>query len=174
MTLKRPKTKTVQCGFCNRLRPAKDLEWDRGIEQWVCRDADGCAAANLRKIHRAASKPNDATRPPASPEKKPAPICACCGKPGRRDRTIHRDGFGDGPEVPLCSACADYARPTETTIWKNIKLNRDVATAVCSVLDRCESRCLDDPADREVVAGLLTIAIIKLRIKTRGLSITPP
>lgn len=168
MTIKRPKTKTVQCGFCNRLRPAKDIEWDRGVKQWVCRDADGCAATNLRKLHRAAPKPDDVTRPPA-PKKEDKLICACCGGAGRHDRTIHRDGFGVGPEVPLCSACANHPEPLDETIWKNIHMNRELLKTICRVLGQCKTRRLGHRIDRGAVAAMLSNEIIRLRIRIQGL-----
>ena len=48
--------------------------------------------------------------------------CANCGKQfeGEVEFAIHRDGFGIGPEVPLCRDCGAYPRPTCGEIWFNI------------------------------------------------------
>jgi len=45
--------------------------------------------------------------------------CAACGagikgEPGGR---IHRDGFCEGPEVPLCHDCGAYETPTCPELW---------------------------------------------------------
>ena len=48
--------------------------------------------------------------------------CAYCKKPisGEVQYSIHRDGFDDGPEVPLCEACGAHPTPTCSEIWKRI------------------------------------------------------
>jgi hypothetical protein len=43
--------------------------------------------------------------------------CAYCGEPAQGNYAIHRDGFGDGPEVELCDDCAAYPHPTCDEIW---------------------------------------------------------
>jgi hypothetical protein len=45
--------------------------------------------------------------------------CAACGQPPGR-ATIHRDGFGEGPEVPLCSDCGDHETPSCEELWRRI------------------------------------------------------
>ena len=52
-----------------------------------------------------------------SPE---ALVCAFCGKPAEGEHTIHRDGFGVGPEVELCTACGSSPEPTCEEIWARI------------------------------------------------------
>jgi NAD-dependent SIR2 family protein deacetylase len=49
-------------------------------------------------------------------------MCANCGEPfeGEVEFAIHRDGFGIGPEVPLCHDCGAYSCPTCAEIWFNI------------------------------------------------------
>jgi hypothetical protein len=45
--------------------------------------------------------------------------CAYCGDNFEKlEHSIHRDGFGDGPEVPLCEEC--YAAHTCEEIWQVI------------------------------------------------------
>lgn len=47
--------------------------------------------------------------------------CAFCGAetvPGYA--SIHRDGFGVGPEVTLCAACGLHETPTCEEIWDRI------------------------------------------------------
>lgn len=48
--------------------------------------------------------------------------CAYCGKPAEGEYGIHRDGFGEGPEVDLCNACG--GSPAEVLscedIWARI------------------------------------------------------
>ena len=47
--------------------------------------------------------------------------CANCGKdPTEGNYSIHRDGFGIGPEVPLCDGCGSGELPTCREIWDNI------------------------------------------------------
>jgi NAD-dependent SIR2 family protein deacetylase len=48
--------------------------------------------------------------------------CANCGKQfeGEVEFAIHRDGFGIGPEVPLCIDCGAFPLPTCEEIWLNI------------------------------------------------------
>lgn len=46
--------------------------------------------------------------------------CAYCGKPAEGNFSIHRDGFGVGPEVELCDACGGYPHPTCEQIWEQI------------------------------------------------------
>ena len=43
--------------------------------------------------------------------------CAFCGKPAEDNFSIHRDGFGVGPEVDLCDACGGSETPTCEEIW---------------------------------------------------------
>ncbi len=47
--------------------------------------------------------------------------CASCDKPAQGNHAIHRDGFGDGPEVDLCDACGSKETPTCEEIWENIR-----------------------------------------------------
>lgn len=39
---------------------------------------------------------------------------------GNPEFSIHRDGFGDGPEVPLCREHGQHYAPTCEEIWKRI------------------------------------------------------
>jgi hypothetical protein len=45
---------------------------------------------------------------------------ANCGEVAQGNATIHRDGFGLGPEVALCDACGCHALPSREEIWSNI------------------------------------------------------
>lgn len=49
-------------------------------------------------------------------------LCAYCGiaVSGEPEYTIHRDGFGKGPEVPLCHPCGSSPKPSCTDIWNRI------------------------------------------------------
>jgi hypothetical protein len=53
-------------------------------------------------------------------------ICAACGDTasvgpdGEPLYTIHRDGFGEGPDVPLCAECGADELPDCPTIWAMI------------------------------------------------------
>lgn len=49
--------------------------------------------------------------------------CACCDAPAEGNYSIHRDGFGDGPEVWLCDECGKDETPTCEEIWARIKEN---------------------------------------------------
>lgn len=46
--------------------------------------------------------------------------CAYCGRPAEGNYSIHRDGFCEGPEVPLCDAHGSEPTPTEQEIWQRI------------------------------------------------------
>ena len=47
--------------------------------------------------------------------------CAYCGKPSQGNYAIHRDGFGEGPEVDVCDACGGHPwKPTCEEIWSRI------------------------------------------------------
>jgi len=46
--------------------------------------------------------------------------CSFCAKPAEGNYSIHRDGFGLGPEVPLCNACGSTPAPSEPLIWARI------------------------------------------------------
>lgn len=50
--------------------------------------------------------------------------CAACGKPAEGNYGIHRDGFAEGPEVPLCDECGSQPEPTEAEIWERIAARR--------------------------------------------------
>lgn len=43
-----PKVKSTKCGYCERRRRRHLLEWWDVIEEWRCRDADGCLVAAPR------------------------------------------------------------------------------------------------------------------------------
>lgn len=47
-------------------------------------------------------------------------VCVYCGKPAEGNYSVHRDGFGVGPEVPLCDACGEGLQPTLDEIWARI------------------------------------------------------
>lgn len=46
--------------------------------------------------------------------------CSYCGGHAEGNYSIHRDGFGEGPEVPLCDACGGGRTPTLAQIWARI------------------------------------------------------
>lgn len=46
--------------------------------------------------------------------------CAYCGNITEGNFSIHRDGLGEGPEVPLCNRCGGRKEPTEAQIWARI------------------------------------------------------
>lgn len=48
--------------------------------------------------------------------------CVHCEKPifGEPERSIHRDGIGYGPELPLCLDCGGEELPTCEQIWAKI------------------------------------------------------
>ena len=48
------------------------------------------------------------------------PLCAFCTAEHQGHYSIHRDGFGEGPEVPLCDACGSGEEPTCADIWEHI------------------------------------------------------
>jgi len=49
-------------------------------------------------------------------------ICEYCGNPAEGNYSVHRDGFGEGPEVWLCDFCGgpDLASPSLQDIWAKI------------------------------------------------------
>lgn len=48
-------------------------------------------------------------------------LCAHCLQRAEGNYSIHRDGFGVGPEVDLCDKCGQYERPTCEEIWESLK-----------------------------------------------------
>lgn len=54
----------------------------------------------------------------------PPDDCAYCGKPVQGNYSIHRDGFGEGPEVDLCDDCGKDPLPTCEDIWDRISVLR--------------------------------------------------
>jgi hypothetical protein len=53
----------------------------------------------------------------------PTERCAYCGRLAEGNYAIHRDGFCEGPEVPLCDACGGHEEPTCEAIWARIAKN---------------------------------------------------
>jgi hypothetical protein len=47
-------------------------------------------------------------------------LCAFCGGPAEGNCSIHRDGFGVGPEVDLCDAHGSGELPSCPQIWDRI------------------------------------------------------
>ena len=50
--------------------------------------------------------------------------CAYCSKPAHGNYSIHRDGFGVGPQVALCDDCGGHLFPTCDAIWERISRRR--------------------------------------------------
>lgn len=50
--------------------------------------------------------------------------CAACGKDAEGNHTIHRDGFGKGPKVPICNACGADVTPSCPDLWDQIAERR--------------------------------------------------
>jgi hypothetical protein len=46
--------------------------------------------------------------------------CVYCGGESQGRFSIHRDGFGIGPEVPLCDSCGEGDDLTCADIWERI------------------------------------------------------
>lgn len=46
--------------------------------------------------------------------------CSACGTPSEGYFSIHRDGFCEGPEVPLCNGCGAEETPTTGELWHSI------------------------------------------------------
>lgn len=46
--------------------------------------------------------------------------CAYCGGPAKGTYFVHRDAFGEGPEMPLCRTCARGKKVTLADIWRRI------------------------------------------------------
>ena len=55
---------------------------------------------------------------------KAALVCVFCGGHAEGNYSIHRDGFGIGPEVPLCDVHGGQPEPTEQEIWRRIREQR--------------------------------------------------
>jgi hypothetical protein len=51
--------------------------------------------------------------------------CAACGEAALGTYSIHRDGFGQGPEVPLCEACGAQELPTCEMLWLMIATRKE-------------------------------------------------
>ena len=57
--------------------------------------------------------------------------CAACGRAAEGEYSLHRDGFSEGPQVPLCNFCGGEEEPTLGLLWQLFKRNgeRGVWTA---------------------------------------------
>lgn len=55
--------------------------------------------------------------------------CAYCGGHAQGNHTIHRDGLGKGPEVPLCDEHGSRLKPTCSEIWARISVFAPVLPA---------------------------------------------
>lgn len=51
-------------------------------------------------------------------------LCSYCGGPAEGNYSIHRDGFGDGPEVDLCDRHGEGWEPSCEEIWERIAERR--------------------------------------------------
>jgi len=58
--------------------------------------------------------------PADNKEQEEQKICVYCKKPAQGNFSIHRDDFGEGPEVPLCDECGKDPTPTCEQIWKRV------------------------------------------------------
>jgi hypothetical protein len=56
--------------------------------------------------------------------------CAYCGEPAEGEYSIHRDGFGIGPEVDLCNEHGSKPTPTCEEIWERISQVEDTSNVV--------------------------------------------
>jgi hypothetical protein len=54
-------------------------------------------------------------------------FCAYCHKPAEGRYSVHRDGFCEGPQVPLCDACGSGNQPSLHQIWRRIAQNKKSA-----------------------------------------------
>lgn len=68
----------------------------------------------------------------------PEKTCAYCGGPAEGNYSIHRDGFGVGPEVDLCDAHGGGELPSCEQIWDRI------AQARTAMIDPNKLHCRGD------------------------------
>lgn len=84
--------------------------------------------------------------------------CAFCLKPAEGNFSIHRDGFGVGPEVDLCDACGGSETPSAGIIWGRIAQPRTHSFAYWRVTttERAElhARGLPSADDRQRTADI--------------------
>lgn len=53
--------------------------------------------------------------------------CCYCGTPSEGHFAIYRDGFGEGPEVPLCDEHGGTDDPSASDIWARIVALREAS-----------------------------------------------
>ena len=58
--------------------------------------------------------------------------CAACGRPCTGSYSVHRDGYGKGPEVLICDACGSGEVPTLQEIWTAIRARRTAGRRMVS------------------------------------------
>jgi len=64
-------------------------------------------------------------------------ICVYCDGPAEGKYSIHRDGFCEGPQVPLCNFCGGDPSPRESEIWDRIQaVRRNGRVLACETTDR--------------------------------------
>lgn len=52
-------------------------------------------------------------------------FCCYCQEEAEGGYSIHRDGLGEGPELPLCNACGSNETPTCEEIWEKLAKDRE-------------------------------------------------
>lgn len=89
--------------------------------------------------------------------------CAACGKSyeGESGYAIHRDGFGKGPEVPLCVWCGSEEHPTEAKLWQMIAARSSTLTLekAANILWRMAPRLVDRSRVRDEGGGCFVVSV---------------
>lgn len=67
-------------------------------------------------------------------------VCAYCGELAEGAYSIHRDGFGEGPQVDLCNRHGGGMVPTLVSIWRRIRLRRASGQRMTTVGAAAERR----------------------------------
>ena len=72
-------------------------------------------------------------------------MCEACGAPSEGNYSIHRDGYGEGPEVPLCDGCGTGPEPTCEEVRTAIARRREAHAEgrFCGSLSCTDDKCIE-------------------------------
>ena len=81
-------------------------------------------------------------------------LCANCARPSEGNYSVHRDGLGKGPEVPLCDWCGGFAalmlrkaaerreqQDQEQENFNRVRCSSDLDSVRCSGSNRHGEQC---------------------------------
>lgn len=127
-----PNQPTITCDICRQQLPVIGLEADGDMQEHYCISGYTVLVKSVGVV-RALSANQRMKQSGLWGSRNPQVVpkfviaigpCAACGQPSQGNHAIHRDGMGEGPEVPLCGECGSAAGPTCEQLWERIRVRR--------------------------------------------------